>query len=490
MIYVLCQRAVNAARNFLRDQGGSIIIYTGAFIAVGMGGAALSIDIGRVVLLKTQMQNRADAAAMAGAAQLDAKSYAIDRARFIMIDSMKAFTTAGADQAELVVLETNFFAVDPVDKISRGLPTTVDNVARFAQAIMQQRALSFFYAPAMNVMTGKAASNFTVLNSMAVAMSDPFICKMQPMMICNPFDNGDGTVSDDLMNPDFAGYGLRIKQSGKTGAWQPGNFGLLDLPEDANYPLASGGANAVQVALEAEEPLGCYAVDTLTTAPGNKTAAVQKGINVRWGLPLTDSTVRPAPNVMNYPIDDAMIADLTMSMGDGFWDLPGYWTLNHPGVALPVDLAGASRYQVYLFEQGVVYWKGKGKKTTQIATQPADADANWDKIDSATDYPDAGIIPEYPTDVNDNNRDGWPPPGQKVADQGYKRRLMKIAVANCATDTYQGLASIPGEGVYIEYFLTEQAGTSSEGATIYGELVGGIVARTSVEFHGNVRLTE
>lgn len=492
MIYVLCQRAVNAARNFLRDQGGSIIIYTGAFIAVGMGGAALSIDIGRVVLLKTQMQNRADAAALAGAAQLDAKAYAIDRARFIMFDSMKAFTTAGADQAELVLLEANFFAVDVNDKISRGLATDVDNVARFAQAIMQRRALSFFYAPAMNIMTGKTASNFTVLNSMAVAMSDPFICKMQPLMICNPFELPDGTTTDYLMNPDLVGMGLRIKQSGKTGAWEPGNFGLLDLPEDALYNLS--GANAVQAALEASEPLGCYAVDTLTTAPGNKTAAVQKGINVRWGLPLSDSTAdpsvnEPAPNVMNYYQDDVMIDDPLLSSGNGVWNLSGYWALNHPGVPLPLDLTGASRYQIYLFEQGVDFWKGNGKKTTAIATEPADAGSNWKKI-AASDYPDAGIIPAYPTDVNNNDRDGFPPEYQPVSPQGYKRRLMKIAVVNCIEHDFNGLASIPGDGVFIEYFLTQQAGTSSEGAAIYGELVGGIEARTSVEFHGNVRLTE
>ena len=131
---------------------------------------------------------------------------------------------------------------------------------------------------------------------------------------------------------------------------------------------------------------------------------------------------------------------------------------------------------------------GMAKKTTQVATEPEDAAANWDKIDPKVDYPTAAILPEYPTDVDDNDRDGWPPPGRDV--QGYKRRLMKIAVANCNTNTFQGLATIPGEGIYIEYFLTEQAGTSSEGATIYGELVGGIDARTSVEFHGNVRLTE
>ncbi|MCK5273023.1 MAG: hypothetical protein KAR37_00125, partial [Alphaproteobacteria bacterium] len=185
MIHRLCQRAFTAARNFLRDQGGSIVIYTGAFMSIGIGGSALSIDIGRIVLLKTQMQNRADAGALAGAAQLDAQKGAIERSTFIITDAMVAYTTAAADSGELAVWSVAFY--EPAeDYITRGLETTDDVAARFAEVIMERRALSFFYAPALNIMTGKSVSSYTELGARAVAMSDPFICKTQPMMICNP----------------------------------------------------------------------------------------------------------------------------------------------------------------------------------------------------------------------------------------------------------------------------------------------------------------
>ena len=489
MIHQFCQRAFNAARNFLRNQSGSIVIYTGAFMAVGVGGAALSIDIGRIVLLKTQMQNRADAAALAGAAQLDAQTGAVERAEFIMFDSMKAFTTAGADQGELVLYSAEFYAALE-DGITRGalLDKTAaasDNTARFAEATMAQRTLSFFYAPAVNAMTGKNASSYTELGSRAVAMSDPFICKMQPLMICNPFDNGDGTSSDDLSNPLLAGIGLRIKQSGKTGAWQPGNFGLLDLPEDAAYGVS--GANAVQAALEADEPLGCYAVSTLSTAPGNKTNKVKAGVNVRFGMATTDPTVVPAPNVMNYPKDIVMDTDPDINRGDGAWDIATYWATNHPGVGMPGLLADASRYQMYLFEQGQPFWRKNGKETKISVDEPGGG--GWKLIEPLVDYPLAAVIPEN-ADQDNNDLDGLPPPGQTVSTKGYERRVMKIAVADCETHSFTGNATIPAEGSYIAIFISEQAGDSSNGATIYGELIGGITARTSVEFHGNVRLTE
>lgn len=502
MIHGLCQRALSAARNFLRNQSGSIVIYTGAFMAVGMGGAALSIDIGRIVLLKTQMQNRADAAALAGAAQLDAQTGALERAEYIMFDSMKAFTTAGADQGELVLYDAQFYAALE-DGITRGalLDKTAaasDDTARFAQATMDRRTLSFFYGPALNMMTGKSASSYTELGARAVAMSDPFICKMQPLMICNPFDNGDGTSSDDLKDPKWAGIGVRIKQSGQTDWNQPGNFGLLDLPGDAAYGVS--GANAVEAALAADEPKGCYSVSSIGVRTGNVSGKVKAGVNTRFGHDVWDSNVVPAPNTMMYPNDDVMrpdkplVYDSTLNFGDGVWDIAGYWAANHKDaggvpIPMPVILIGASRYQVYLFEQGTVYWKGNGKKTTQVVTEPLDAAANWKKVDPA-DYLVEAVIPEEPLDPDNNLVDGRPPGGQTVSSYGHKRRLVKVAMADCVTNPFKGNATIPGTGAYVEFFLTREAGADGDGATIYAELVGAIEARTSVEFHGNVRLTE
>jgi Flp pilus assembly protein TadG len=488
MIHRLCQRAFNAARSFLRDQGGSIVIYTGAFMAVGMGGAALSIDIGRIVLLKTQMQNRADAGALAGAAQLDAQSGAIERAGYIIQDAMVAYTTAAADQGELAVWSVAFYQ-PAEDYITRGAETTDDVAARFAEVIMERRTLSFFYAPALNIMTGQSADSYTELDARAVAMSDPFICKTQPMMICNPLEDSDPTTPDDIPDDTYAGRSIALKQGIQGGGtWTAGNFGLLDLPTDADY--GAGGAQAVAAALSAVDPEGCYGFSLVTTAPGSMTVSVSDAINTRFGEDETDPTVVPAPNVMAYPKDTQMQADLdngiSTVLGDAIWDLAGYWAANHAGVPIPPELAGATRYQVYLYEQGVGYWKKNGKNVlvTELDNDPG---GGYTAVDPA-EYPLAAVIPSDAGDPDNPWVDGEPPAGQTPSDQ--ERRIVRVNILNCTNLGVQGHGDYENEGGYVEMFITEPSPAPADGGGIYAEFVRKLDPRISLEFHGNVRLTE
>lgn len=493
MIHRLCQRAFIAARNFLRDQGGSIVVYTGAFMSIGIGGAALSIDIGRIVLLKTQLQNRADAGALAGAAQLDAQPNAIARATDVMFDSMTAFTTAAADQGELATWYVEFFE-PAADHITRGDITTSDVAARFALVAMDRRTLSFFYAPALNIMTGQSVSSFTVLEAYAVAMSDPFICKTLPLMICNPLEDNDPNTEDAIPDNSYAGRSIVLKQGLQGGGtWVAGNFGLLDLPTDASY--SAGGAQAVGAALAAENPSGCYGFD-IVTAPGSMTVTVSNAINTRFGMPTTDSTIIPAPNVMNYPKDiqlqwniDNSVPGIDSILGDAVWDLATYWTQNHSGVTMPGVLAGATRFQVYLFEQGQSYWTKNGNGQQSLVTD-LDQGGNGYSETVPSDYPTAAVLPVNAADPDDNWTDGEWPPGQTVSSIGYDRRVLRVLILNCVNQGVQGHGDYESEGGYIEIFLTEESPPPSGGAGIYGEFVRKLNPLISLEFHGNVRLVE
>lgn len=53
-----------------RRQRGAVAIYVALLLPVALGFVALSIDIGRALLVRNQLQNAADAAALAGASQL------------------------------------------------------------------------------------------------------------------------------------------------------------------------------------------------------------------------------------------------------------------------------------------------------------------------------------------------------------------------------------------------------------------------------------
>lgn len=481
MIHVLCQRALNAARNFLRDQSGSIIIYTGAFMAIGMGGAALSIDIGRIVLLKTQMQNRADAGALAGAAQLDAQPGAIERATYIVEDSMQAYTTAiNAGGAELATFAREFYA-PAEDYVSRGLPTTVDKEARFTEVVLQRVVLSFFYAPALNVMTGQNASSYTELDARAVAMSDPFICKTQPMMICNPLEDQDLTTEDPLPDDGWAGFSIALKQGNtEPGAptWTPGNFGLLELPTDALYDAS--GAGAVAESLSAVDPSGCYGY-RVVTAPGSMTVKVSDAINERFGdVPSgggkAASEIRPAPNISEYPLDTVVTNGTSPILGDGLWPRDTYWAAAHSGVTRPADLAVATRYQTYLYELEQIYWTKNGGKAT-AATEFETQGGGWTATDPSIE----------PVGLPLN---GDPPAGMTIAENGHERRILRVNIMNCFANEVAGKGDYVSGGNYLEIFLTQRADDPAGGAGIYGEFVRKLNPRVSLEFHGNVRLTE
>ncbi len=511
MLFRHLQHAANTVLSFLRNQSGSIMIYTGAFMAIGVGGAALSIDIGRIVLLRTQMQNAADAGALAGAAQLDAQENAITRARTVVDEAMSYFTTAAADQGEIVFVAHEFYAVDPTDptRTKKGPVTNVDGLARFVEVLVDRRTLSFFYGPALNMLTGQGADSSVELDARAVGMSDPFICKMQPLMICDPFDDGDPLTTDpDITSDAYVGMGLRLKQGPQPGAWGPGNFGLLDLPEDAGYTV--GGANAVEAALSAEEPLGCYAVSSIQTSTGVIAQKVADGVNTRW-----ESPGPVAPNVMNYPRDNNMNPanptgeyDLNNSFGNMAWNLGDetctngcYWKAAHPGIPLPTELIGSTRYQIYLFEQGVTFCKKNGKKNTRFALDCSTlSGGGWYEVSiSAVQAAYPGVYDSFSgldealavdtTEPDNNWKDGRPPAGATVSGQQEKRRVIKIAVAKCNEFSFNGQSELPQDSRYLEIFLTEQA-EEPPNMAIYGEIMGKVTANTSLEFHGNVRLVE
>ncbi len=58
-------------RSLWRDRRGAVTIYVVISMPMLLGIGALSIDLGRLMSVNTELQSAADAAAMAGAAELD-----------------------------------------------------------------------------------------------------------------------------------------------------------------------------------------------------------------------------------------------------------------------------------------------------------------------------------------------------------------------------------------------------------------------------------
>jgi hypothetical protein len=210
------------------------------------------------------------------------------------------------------------------------------------------------------------------------------VCRFPPLMICNPFETqGYHGFPADMVR----GQQLLAKTKGSgDAAWAPGDFGLLDPPNNPFDTGSNTGARRVAEEIARADPRACYS-DEVTLRPG-VINSMRTGINVRFdmyqnphfggGSDRSNVQYRPARNVVKgmvngtgrgggacapttsaaaqkMPRDTCLQTGscpttLPARLGDGNWDRATYWSVNHPGVPMPPELAGAARYDFYRYE--------------------------------------------------------------------------------------------------------------------------------------------
>ncbi len=448
----------SVVKRLLADRRGGVTIYATFVVLASLGAGALVIDVGRMTILRSQLQDRADAGALAAASQLDGRVTAQDRARLLATNAMAQSSGIPADSAALGVQSVVFYsAMDPDEVLAAG-----DEDSFFVRVTMTPKQVNYFFS---SFLPGNDSTG-TTMGAQAVARANPFICHAPPLMICDPKET-DATL--DLTLASNVGRQFQLKPPSGGGAWAPGNYGLLALPD------GSLGASSLEEALAAVEPQDCYTLD-VTTATGVKTNKIQSGVNARFDIP--GGLPYPAPNVINFPKDDDVLADPTLVMGSGNWDIATYWNDRH-GVAQPADLDDASRYQAYLYELGLEYARN-GKQT--IYPLPDPLPAGYTAISPA-----GADIPVDAADPDNPDVDGVP--STAVADNGQARRLVKAAILQCISEGVRGSHSYPTNGNYIELFITESVAEEPAGG-IYGEIVRPLSPSSDPDFHANVSLTE
>jgi Flp pilus assembly protein TadG len=437
--------------SLLRDRRGATTIYVAFAGVLALSGGVLALDIGRVVVLRSQMQNAADAAALSAAAQLDGQTGAISRGTEAATNAISNATSLSDTVGAFTIQSITFYNdVDPSD-----VTTTADNDAVYVDVTLVPRTISIFLAPALQaVSSGSVADQFT-LEATARAGIVPIVCAAPPYMACNPAESGGS--GDDLLDEANAGRQLLAKAGPGGGSLAPGNFGLL-CPSVGNC-----GAASVGDAL-ANDPGLCY-TSIVTTSPGVQVQQARNGINARLDAG-NKSPKNPAQNIMSYGRDSDMSGSTILGNGD--WDPEAYWTTNHPSDAQPTDLANYTRYQVYLYELGETFYRN----------------------DNNTVYPTTDItIPSGYSTVT--------PPGAAIPATGVpvsaasadlKRRVLKIAVLNCNALGVMGSGDYPTYGRYVEVFLTEEVDGTR--ASTYVEVVGPLLQQFSDDVHINVHLIQ
>lgn len=422
----------------LRDRSGGILVYTALSLTLLLGLGTIGIDAGRMMLLKGQMQNLADTAALAAAVQLNGRSGARDRAEEVAREAFAAYSGLPEGERRLAISEVTFYS-----SLEEGIPATGDEDALAVEVTVEPRNLRLFFAPLLRRASGSAeGEDSALLDANAAAQPQPFICNAPPLMMCNPYE-GDPTKS--LTDANHLGRQVFLTNPPSSGNLAPGNFGLLALPD------GSTSSKDIEEALAAQEPEGCYTLD-LTTAPGARVNAVKDGINARF-----DGS-DPAEVTRDYGVAEDVLpppgSSVTVPAGSE-WDACQAWmdvegTESCPSSAPILDASDpgdnwdrVTPYQLYLWERGIAFDR------TQRKTETTD--------------------PAYT--------------------QGEDRRLVKVPVVNCQAEGVKGKGTYPSSGAFLEVFLTRRVGDSGDlKHALIGEIVREVTPENDPNYHANVRL--
>ena len=486
-------------RAFADDARGAMAISVGLFMALLLGMAVLALDVGRMVVLRTQLQNAADAAALAAANQLTGVTGARTLAEAVARNAALQTTNFVGGSTSLTIDTVTFFRNWTPGSPGTGDPATDDSNANVVRVTMISQTLALVLRPVLDVVTGKAGSDVHVQTASAVAEQAAVGCEMPPLMICNPFedDSNPCNFEDNFYDSDMIGRQFRIKEGPGGVPQAPGQFGLLALPD------GTSGAKALGIAISSPASPACYPL--VTTAPGSKTNPIVWGINGRFGTMPNQAKNQgyvndPAPHVNAFHRDSSFDDDI---IGNGQWGSTARLTTiaADSGVAHPFTTGTTAqgveyptRYQIYLWQTGVAF-QVNGPVTVYPVAPSGDLPSplagvagagGWTTINSGGTGPtSAASLVTGPDTIltlsapNSDSMEERSPENSTLTgseEVWVKRRNIRSAVLDCECLGVAGAGTYGPYGHYIDFFITEDTqqpgGGPGSQAAIHAEYQG------------------
>ncbi len=296
-----------ASRLLRKDDGAvapTIALSLVGLIAVG----GVAFDYSRMASMDTELQNAADQAALAAAAQLDNETGACARAanaaRSMLINRTYMANDGASSGTQInIPLETACDATGQVrfyQNITKTTAATTDANAKFVEITVDSRTVNYALTPIA------AAFSSGAISATAFAGLDSAICKVPPLMLCNPLESTD----PDFTIADYVGKGVRLVANDGGGIYGPGNFGFLDVG-------AGNGATTLRQELGASSiPGNCVSGSGVATETGS-IITVRDALNTRFGIYDGGSLNQPCGNTgAGCPPSANMRKDLVLQ-GDG-----------------------------------------------------------------------------------------------------------------------------------------------------------------------------
>ncbi len=301
-------------KKFWNSKSGGVLIYVAFGLPILVGAMALSIDLGRAFILNTELKDFSDAAALAGAAELDGRNgarAAAEQAARTGLDgtlvNIQAFATDGGGP-NMAIQDVVFLRTLPED----GTNFTVDDTATSDQ----DARFIFVSVVNRNVRSGLSRVLGVIpdfdTTAKSIAGFNTVVCRVPAMFMCNPLEDldfpvtqADGSVlpgcdptpypagdlgeGAPLTEACLRGRGMLLKNGGGGGSgagapgvtsqYFPGEFGLLECP-DGLIPN-NNGMRCVAESIAQSAPPVCIASRAFVQT-GQGAGPIRQAINTRF----------------------------------------------------------------------------------------------------------------------------------------------------------------------------------------------------------------
>lgn len=217
-------------RRSLHRQRGAVAIIVGLALAVMIGFVGLALDLGKLYVTRSELQNSADACALSAARDLtgaislsvaEADGIAAGHLNFVFFQnkSVQLSTNANVTFSDSL---TNAF-------LTKNSVTTPANI-KYVQCTTSLSNIAHWFIEVLNVLPGAKLANAATVSASAIATvgGGQTTCAI-PVFVCRTTGSPSYNVGDWITSP-----------SGSSSTYGPGNFGWAALDGSTNETTLAG----------------------------------------------------------------------------------------------------------------------------------------------------------------------------------------------------------------------------------------------------------
>jgi Flp pilus assembly protein TadG len=460
---------------FARNEAGSVLVFWAVALGVILGIVAMSFDLGRASITRSELQSFADSVALAAAGELDGNNDALDRAAEaanLIFDSQSFGNTDRTLNGEVSFSLTYYASLPDLDSTALSDVTTDPAEAAFVQVQVTPTVVESTFGAAFAALTGQANRDYD-LGASAVAGLSIFACDVTPMMFCLPTDR-------EFRAEENIGTMIRLRAGGNGAAWGPGDFGFLDprgLEIAENGPCARlNGAQLLACLIGAVDNITqCFDQRGVDMEPGQKVGLEDAIFNVRFDIYRSimngrrnDPNYAPAPNVIKGVVPNGGSACIGGNTGTADTSaLPRDDCF--PGCAPFGDGNWSTGRAAYVVEN-----YGTGEDGTLTPHPDFTGTDMHSDADTRYEYYLSEIAAASAAGILENRLESGLPRCSNQPPAPPDRRVIIAAGINCEENGIRGAAEDVPVQEFFKIFLTEPVGFG-QGPTsfeIYGEIIG------------------